>query len=320
MAFIEYPTNLEVQGPWLIDAKSLEELDSLMDSCVAKMQELRDREIDAAVTKEMAAYPKISADEARERVAERYDPWRGDIRRVTAYLTGGRNVAGATFKELILMPTVHNEIVRGFAVKTRIAETEIDVKLGVWGDSSLTVNVSSRDGDLAQELFGLLQNWVTDIQPKKWRQKWLRFQSIPQMLLIFWVFGCLLTLFFTLLPDAGPSQMKQQARDLAKQGVNSSNQAQAIQLLLSIESGYEPHTSPLVHHYPSYRVWIYLCLVLLILIGLSKPPKGAIGIWDGKRALERQRNWLRIVSVTIPTLVLSAFVVPWISNLMGWPH
>ena len=105
---------------------------------------------------------------------------------------------------------------------------------------------------------------------------------------------------------------------MAKQGVNPTNEARAIQLLLYMELGYEPVPTPTVRNYPGPQFWVYFFLILAIVIAFRLPPKGAIGIWAGKRSLEWQRGWVRLVSITVPSLLVGSFFVPILLHLLGF--
>jgi hypothetical protein len=87
--------------------------------------------------------------------------------------------------------------------------------------------------------------------------------------------------------------------------VNDANEKRAIQLILEMVSDYGPSPVPQL---PGYRFWLYFGLGGLLLLTFNFPPKGAIGIWDGKRKLEGQRAWLRFVSITVPLAIFSALV------------
>jgi hypothetical protein len=322
MATISNPTTMSLPGPWLLDSKSLGELDDLLDSCADKMRHHRSESIESAVAEKLAFYTSIEkvgnvsrsyVDNVRQEVVRSYE-FRIDSRQWTVYLSRGRTAEGAGFKELVSLANVHEEVPRGFAVSTRVARARIEVELGSWLSSGLTINVSSDDKNLSQELFGKMQNWATELQPKKWLQRWSAYGSLVGfLLLLLWFVTLGTALLIMLIPQPGPNRLMQQAQELARQGVNSSNQAQAIELLLALESGYEPWPpSPSIHRHPSARFWICLLLSLGIILGVRRPPKGAIGIWGGRVIIEKQRNWIQRVSVGLPALLVADILLPWL--------
>jgi len=323
MASIAYPTKLSISGPWFFDAKNLHELDELTTSCIEGMLLRRDESVRLQVAKEserlgesvQQLYPKPG--ELEERIATSY-PWNIKTRSVIVYLPGGRTATGESFKDLMTLPHVHEEVPRGFAAKSVVGDTRIELKLQSWGNRELDIEVSSGDDEFEQELLGKFQNWVSDIQPNRLLQLWLS-NAFLFTILIF--FSCLVlpTVIKSIsAPEEAANPLRQQAWEMAKSGVNTTNEANAIQMILSLESGYEPTPVRRERHYPGVRFWSWVVVVYLVLFAMRKPPQGAIGLWGGKRVLERQRLWLRTISISVPGLIGSSLILPWVLNLLGW--
>jgi hypothetical protein len=327
MASISYPTKLDVPGPWLLDATNLRDLDGVVDSCVARMQKRREELVASAVAKKMEGLAsKGLSEEAMKQKADEFGksergtyPLNTNKRSIVVYMSGGRSADGRTFEELATVPRVSDEIPRGFALRSAIADSEITVKLAFSEYSrNLELAVSCPDPDFAQELFGRMENWVSDIQPKKWLQMWLKAGLFASILLVLVPWAFCTSYIANLQTTEKLSQVRQQARDLAKQGVTSSNETKALQLLLSIESGYEPGPVPSVVQYPSPQFWIYFGLAFSVAVAFRIPPRGAIGMWGGKRALDSQRRWIRIVSISVPSIAVSSVFVRLLVHWLGW--
>jgi hypothetical protein len=317
MPSITYRTELSVAQPWLIEAKSLEELDAVVDACIAKMREQRNREIEVSVEKYATENTGASKQQLDERRAEITAYWRysRDERIVTIFLSGGRTAEGVTFKELMALPNIQNELPRGFRLHAQVGKTSSEISFKTTFLGEFEVRVEPSRGEVSLEIFGLIQNWVTEIQPPRWQQWWLQFRIIPALLLSSWVLFFLVSLS-GIIPN-GQEQLKQEARDLAERGVNSSNEAQALQLILAIDSEYQPLELKAAAH-PTGRGWGYFLLISFVLAGLSIPPRSAIGMWGGRFAVRRQKAWLKIVSVTVPTLIISGMLLPWLRRILGW--
>ncbi len=245
-------------------------------------------------------------------------PFPVESRMVTVYLSGGRTAFGETFKELATLPRMHEEVPRGFALKAQVGGNRLEVVLKSWGSQELVVEVSSDDNAFEQELLGKLQNWLSDIQPKPWLQWWLANASFFSFLAFAWCMLCLFALAVISKPENAPSLIRQEAYEMAKSGVNSSNETRAVQLILSIESGYEPKPSQMVHHYPGVRFRVFFLVGLSVLVALRVAPTGGVGLWGGKRSIEKQRLWLKTVSISVPGVVGSSFILPWLAGLLGW--
>jgi hypothetical protein len=107
------------------------------------------------------------------------------------------------------------------------------------------------------------------------------------------------------------SANKAEAYKLLQHGIDSSNEKQAISLILAIESDYgatiETSTS-------GARIRFYTILGFGVLTLLSFCPGTAIGLWRGSIYVTIYRWWMGFVLVSIPFFVFGAFVRPWIMN------
>jgi len=325
MAMIRYPTSSEVPGPWLFDPTNLKELDALLDESVESMRQKREELIDAELQREREQltengrseeemYPK--GNELRSIISQRYS-FAGESRKITVYLSGGRTVRGTTFRELMALGHVHNEVPRGFVLNANVGSMAVEVGLRLWQSSDLEIRVSGNQ-QFAEELFGKFQNWASELQPRRWQQWWLKMQTPLRFGLAPMLIVCLLGfLVVSFRSEAGPSPVRQEAIALAKQGVNQANESKAIQLLLSLEVGYEPAPIVTIGHRPTLRFLLRLMLLVAFWIGLMLPPNGAIGLWLGKNSVLWQRRWIQFASVSLPGVLIGSIVVPVLLRLIG---
>ncbi len=334
MPSISYPTSLSIPGPWILDARNLKDLDELIDSCWATMQERRQTLVESALAELRTKHQEdgITPEKCatlepawRKSIEDEY-PLRTQRRKVIAYLSGGRSAAGESFAELIPLASAHEEVPRGFSLSIEVARTELSVEAtNTYSDRlNLSVETSSDEPALAQELFGKLQNWATEIRPKKWLQKWLDLQWLFPVFLFLNLLAIVVALTYTLTPIPAvdePGPLHREAWDLIKGGVTTANEPKAVEILLALESDY--HTAPtapvrITHRVLGFRIWLYLGLSLIAIAAFSRPPKGAVGLWEGKHQAELQRKWIKVVSVSVPGLIVTYALVPLLVNLLGW--
>ncbi|HTZ89491.1 MAG TPA: hypothetical protein VMA71_04070 [Alloacidobacterium sp.] len=324
MPSISYPTELRLPGPWLIDEKSLEELDAVIDDCFEKMQSEADHRVSAKIDHSIrkAVASGHSLEEATKAVEEMRDVveqqirWRPDSRTLTIYLSGGRTVIATDFAELSALSNLRDEIARGFLVDVAAGKIKVRVSLNSSYSEGLTVDVSPDEDDLAQALFGKLQNWALDIAPPRWQKIWSDAGPV-----IAFIGGMIAILMFAVIFAANISRspsrdFKQEARTLLKQGINTSNQIQALELLLAIESNYDSGQN-IPGHAPGARYWASLCLVSFLVTGLATCPKTAFGLWKGRDRVKRGRAWIKILSYSAPLLVATRVIFPWFIHLFA---
>ncbi len=324
MASISYPTSLKISGPWLIDEEKLKQLDNLIDVCFRKMQEETDRSINTLIDREIDQ--RVNEGSSQQAATETVNSLRSilksrirsrpDKKNTTVYLTGGRTAKGQNFAELMVLPHAQNEIPRGFRIDVSAGEMSATVSLNSTYSEDFEIEVSPTNNPLSEEIFGMLHNWVADIAPPKWQQKWLSWgEFLPFGL---WPVVILFFLFIWAenVSDGPKSNLKQEARVLLNQGINPSNEVRAMELLLSIESDYTPERVA-VKWIPGMHFWIYLSLAVYISIALSTCPKRAIGVWGGRELVKRKRQWIKFVSVSVPLYFATSICLPWFLHRIG---
>jgi len=302
----------------------MKELDAVVDDCFAKMQAEADRRASVTIdewTRKAIADGK-SQEEASKMIEEmraeieRGIRWKPDDRAVTAYLSGGRSVSGKNFGELATLSKLREEMARAFLISARAGETKLQVSLDSSYPQGLTIDVSCDDDDLAQALFGKLQNWALDIAPPKWQRIWLAWGALAALMAGMFAATIFGVIFAASISRTPSGDLKQEARTLLKQGVNSSNQIHALELLLAIESGYDSNQyTP--GHVPSARYWATLCLITFLIVGLATCPKNALGLWKGRDKVKRGRTWIKILSVSTPLLIVTRVIFPWFVRLLA---
>lgn len=332
MPSLSYPTNLDIPGPWILDTKNIEDLDRLVESCWESMRNKREALIDSAVSKwrerrlESGVTPeKVAAAETavRDELEKGY-PLGTQTRKIVVYLSGGRSAEGQTFGELAALALAHEEVPRGFDLSMEVARSALSLRAeeGYGNGLGLSIKVSSNEANYAQEIFGKLQNWATEIRPKRWLQSWLDLQWFLSVLVVLNLMVIGFALAYSMVPrpvdEPGPGPIHQQAWDLIKGGVTQANESKAIEILLALESDYGAVPMKTRRAFLGLRIWMYIGLSLIVSAAFKFAPKGAIGLWGGRQKVTRQRRWIKTVSVSIPSLVLTCVLIPWLMSLAGW--
>jgi hypothetical protein len=320
MAKLSFPTSTEIKGPLLIDPTQLEVLDQIIDRHLERIREYRNNVVNEQASKEaregvsegLMKEDQVASYEAKCK-RELLSTYRfGETRSFSLYLTRGREIQAHRFSEAASQPVGDQETALGFSSYLKVGEVEAKIRLRSSRSEGISIDVEPNHVEVAQELFGALSNWASDIEAPKWQQRWLEFKELAVVVLsLVLIFG------FILVPllnwgGAGKSASTAEARKLLASGINSSNEQRAITLLLAIASDYDPGVPA-----PSLgtRYWGYLLLSFVVLLIGSSCPSVSIGLWKGKRRLKARRWWIRTVAVAIPTIFVSSLLVPW---LLHW--
>jgi hypothetical protein len=322
LAKLSYPTNRKVACPLLIDVAQLEALDQIIDRHAGPLEALRDKELDDSTEKDLRddvakGYLKeVDIEKKRPGVRERIRSlyYSRDSKSATLYLTRGKEIQAERFSEAISQPIDEEEVPLGLALHFRVGNVEARVRLEHRWEPELTVDVEPNDVEAAQELFGALSNWASAIEAPKWHQKWLALRPLVGTVLAVWFFFGLMAVPLTIWSDAGKEASIAEARKLLAGGINQNNQQRALELILAIESEYNPgvNAPPL-----GLRYWSYFGIGILILVMAAIIPKVSIGVWKGRRQLKRWRSWITTVTVTIPLLLIGSLILPWLLHILG---
>jgi hypothetical protein len=326
MASLTYPTKLNVDGPLFLDLPSLRALDGIVRSSFERMceyrtkaiaQEVQERKAKMLSESRDAEYVEGQTDPLTELVGGNYK-FSGVFSRVLVILQDGGTVEGTSFGEIAALPRMQPAVPVAFSVTCQSGPSRLEVTLDSWGSRDLSLSVESDDSQLREEIFGRLEAWAFQARAPRWVIVWRRWRYAPVVLLYVWLL--LSTILFARLSSSQPGESltRHQAYILAKQGVSAATQTEAIQLILALESGYEPEPIAEVRHHPSSQFYAYCGLTAFILAILLFPPRGAIALWAGKGGFDRQKFWLRFVAFSFPSFLFSVVVVPLISRLFGW--
>lgn len=318
MVKISFPTSRKVSCPLLIGAEELKGLDQIIDSYLDRIREDREKIIDekARRTTDVHFGALKKKDKTPEKKAELLAHYKHDaseevpeIRRVSLYLTRGREIQAETLSEAMSQPVGETEVPVGFSMSARIGKIDVRVSLSKFLRASLDIAVEPNESETAQELFGALSNWASAIEAPKWQQVWSEHHWLAYVLLFLWLLFGFVVQPLSHSSDAAKDSQRAEAHKLLAQGMNSANEQHALALLLAIESGYDPGARP---EPLGVRYWGYVLVIALILILVAIAPEVSIGLWKGRRRLNSWRVWMRVVTIGIPTLLVGSLLLPWI--------
>jgi len=312
MASINYPTSSSVSGAWLISSDNLIELDELLDSFTDRLAKEQERYIEqvadekvAAQMAQEAATPQDKLDELRtfykDSYRRRFDDTRSRV--VTFFLSRGRTVIDEKFSGAIRNPHVGSEAPTGFSMFFREGEVTAKVKVRSLSYSNdLEFSVEPSNSEIAQEIFGALQNWVSDLEIPRWVHVARKWRFGIRFALLWWLLMAFLIPLMH-VNDSPTEAYKDEARELLKRGVTPQDQVHAMELLLAISSEYHPANR---RSNLGFRFWTIYLTGGAVLGALAISPSVVIGVWGGKNKLRFWRWWLRFIGVTIPMLIFTS--------------
>jgi len=294
-------------------------LDEVLTELWDKMQAEAEARIGRKIDDEIAQSEKRGEKADREKI-ERfvkrtdYSPRK---KKLTLYFATGQRLEVSTFDEALLHPQLSRDAVESFSIEMECGGIESEMSVGTWSDDTLHIRVRPEKHPLATEIFGALRNWASASRPSKWLTRWRRLGGFQ-----WWVL--FVVAFFTLAvwsdsrQDTAKRIAKAEGGKLLQDGVNSSNQSKAVEILLRLSTEYIPPSTPA----PALPHWVYVFLAVGVVIAAAlsiSPPGVVIGIGDGQKRVKRWRAWMRLASWTIPAFLFTNVLWPVVVSRLS-PH
>jgi hypothetical protein len=294
-----YPTTLKVRGPWLLETDCLLALDEILETfCARDDPEWRNSPPQSG---KPLGVPRNLMRSRKE---------------LTIFLSKDRACRSSGFKESMSNINFQDDVAKGFEYVATTRTATVTVRLPKKPEKEgneekwfLAIDVTPERPETGHEIFMDLRNWADSVKSPLLYQ-WMLFA--PRFLYQF-TLGILLLVVLANALNPAPTAadykatLKQEARDLLRNGINQQNQTKALELVLALESDYiPPGTKAQKRRWPSgwYLIAIY------VFGFLSFTPSICVGVWAGKGRLRLWKRWLQFNTYTIPVLLFAHYIQP----------
>jgi len=177
----------------LIDSSQLDALDKVIDHHVGKLVKLKENQVDEQTEEtlqhelERGVLTEEEIDERRPKIRDRIrSHFRRDSRSATIYLARGKEVQADRFSDVMSQPVGQDELPLGFRMSVRVGDVKANSETSRIPEK-LSIDVDPNDVEAAQELFGALSNWASDIEAPRWQQNWLKIRFPIVVILSMWL-------------------------------------------------------------------------------------------------------------------------------------
>ena len=317
MPQVVYPNEFEIDGPILISAEALAELDKAISEALPKLAETQSQFIAEIVNTKLNALSPVMVKNERyfEERKKKYNEEATAVlttqtAKVTLRFSDGSELQAQSFAEAANHERLTERTAIGFEVHARSGKVQAHMECfkRTFGTRlSLEVSPSYEAG---RDLFIALRRWVKDIEAPWWQRLWHKL-GVPGFVIVMLSFALAVGMLQASAFVPSSSYYRHQADELAKTGVKTpENERRALELLLAIaaKSPTPPDQRPL----NSRKLGFLLAGLVLILLIAVFPPKLVIGLGHGEASLKYWRWWIRIVSVSVPGFFLTGFVLPYL--------
>lgn len=314
MSTFVYSTQINLDGPWLIDRPALQQLAEIINVISDKFSSASEECINVELPKMLERYrPESRAsvqEESREILARKYNL----TRKITLSLSNSRYIETEKIEELFSKPELLDELPTGFEAEIKAAHRSVTIKFdkGFFSDKvRLNIRTSPETDELARVAFVELQQWAVTNQAPLWQRIWVNYFGFGMTL---WF----LALFFSIFVMASTADIIQQdlrpvAIQILKDGISNEEIPKAIELLLRIE-----FKEPIAKHEQVTQTWFIFLLFggLAAIIVLWFRPSLEIGVGRSVARIKRWRGWIQFVSVTLPGFFFLSIIWPYLSSLV----
>ncbi|MGD0283940.1 MAG: hypothetical protein ABSB95_16535 [Dissulfurispiraceae bacterium] len=326
MTEIHLPDTCYINGVFLLTLDDLKELDAILAKAKREIRRKVSIHISRAVDAEIKsyqAYPSIAntpEEEVKKKIIQRY-PYNVKTHSVTIKCKSGKTIKGSSFEQIASDPDVEKEYPENAKVEIRNAEIQLSLEL--FDDNFFSyrfeITCSPRNQAFSHRVVKLIKDWAESKRKYVLWYKYWHYIILASFTLFFMWLALAQSAFIE--TSSGKVILIQKAHDLSKQGIDSTNQSQAIDILLRLMTGnYEGSKIVGIHTWFKIMPIIFIGLFLLGILC----PKPVLGIGRGRRKILLYKfiRWFFYGFVVIWVYaILSSALGSWVYDYMkssGW--
>lgn len=316
-------TDISLSGAWHFTPEKLQALDEVVDDIRNGFQKDRSRRIGTALKLTLArnkdALAALSADERNEwkkkerrRIADSY-PFDEDSRATVIDFKSKREIQSDCFAAVLNKPELAGEMPVGFRVSVKCARHELRVRFDGNPFGGLYIRAEPRGSPLSADAINRIVRWAEQARLPRALSIWRELAGF-QWMLFFFVVLVSITYATGAAKRAAQHSLKREAHELLRGGVESNEEKRAIEILLSLQTDFDPGGVRSADR-TFWEIMTWLIPLFLLALGFHFAPSTAIGVGLGARKLRRQRTVLKWMKVLF-TVVVLAIAVSVIGNLI----
>lgn len=304
MAEIIYPTSSTIYGPWLLDNQKLQTLDKVFDDIWEKLTAYREKQIENVISKKIETNQRQNIETSRKQLEEEVKhswEFQSYSRILEISFKSGKKLIVTSFKEAAMQKEFENDMAKNFEYTTKCLGIEASFGNSKFSENKFSYSVNSFSSSLEKEIYFELERWAKDNAPKVHLKVWKKINT--------WILPIYFILLLIWIPSKGKMDkdyFSEEAYKLLEDGIDSTEVVKSIELLLSINSGFEkefPTSSNSVSEDTRQSSFFILSVFIICLI-LTFAPNTIIGLGKGEKKLNRTLIWIKIVTYIIPVLII----------------
>lgn len=323
MAKFIFPNSIKFSGPWLIGFDQLMELDDILQDEWVKLQKNREDEIQKKVDeqlKEMGSSKNKKIRAEIEKQIKKLFYFDRNSKNIELNLKSGKKLEVSSFRDAAKEKSIVNELPTSFDVKMECLDVNIKLSIeeSTFDSQPLRFSVTPASYAENSDFFLKVERWIERLRPAKWLKIWKNLKGF-QWGIFFFLFLFISLFALAKVPSKAQEYKKTlipEAHRILKDGMKNSDQKKALEILLAMETGYYPKDFQVPKsNIPNWCLF-FLALFFIISIVLSFPPRSYIGLGRGEKKIKLWQKWLKLIYITIPTLLGTGVLLPLVLDLI----
>lgn len=312
MGQVYVAANKVVNGPWLLGKNELEELDSVFMKIEKQIEESSKENLEYESNSDVEKGYSKDVASAKKRNEKGYTI----KKKVTLISTDETKLIDKSIKGLLKDPRLKdfNPKELHYEVASQYNNSfSLTVERKFQGELSYKASCFSQNAQ--EEIKYEIETWIDKFKPNKVKQYWCNsFPILPVFVFMILIFA--VTFQININSVKVEHVYKKEIYSILDSGVNNTNQAKAIELILKLNSEYFPKN---YKYEPTFRIQTMRTIVLgvILILIFSLRPRTTIGVGKKKSELTFYRYYIPFIFITIPSLFIFPFIIGWIKFFFG---
>ncbi len=289
MSKIIIPAKREESGPWLLDEASFLKLNHVL----TEVSDL----LDKSFKKERKDIDYLKKDDSHP-----HSNGNSIIKEIILISEDDTQIVEDSIDKVLQNPHLGRFDPFEFKINYRYGDQNfLTINLG--DDDYIQYDIETYDLEIKYQIKYLLDKWINNNRPSRILRAW---NSSSGFMIFISGFILLLSFVSVFFPDkeSYQSKLEREAKQIIESGIDSLNITRAVELLLEMQSGYVPSDYNPQSAPPSQN-WIkaFVLSFCFLIISIIKPVT-IIGLGRNTVKVKLLRNWIRIVTILLPTMLI----------------
>lgn len=316
MGELAHPKKKEIKGPWLLNHDDFEALDLVIRSIDNFLYDSWEDTIISDIKKE---HKKILDKDLNRKINEYKKDWKYDKHTKECQITSkdGTKLRGDSISAILKHPAINNLEPKSLDVYIGHGpywENTFELKISKFYRGELSYDINCSHANNLFEIQYNIDQWIDKRKPKRALKFWSNYGdwfTFPLIIPIIYIGIQSFSTTYTTYQETIGLEMF----ELAKEGINETNRDLALELLVKSQSGFRPNDF-VPQEKSNDPIWIrILAVILFVFIAAIFRPKTLIGLGKMKNVLNVYKIWIKLVLITLPTVLV---IAPFWKTIVKW--